>query len=308
LEDLMDADLDTLATALYARIDDTLKDRPDLAPWRPKVGIAPKLSDAELLTLAVLQALLGFAHEARWLRYAASRLRHLFPYLPGQAGYNKRLRRSTVQLQAMIRLLAEDTDVWADDTWLIDSTPIECGRSRPTTQRSNLAGWAGYGYCPSHSRYFWGLRLHLVCTPAGLPVTFALANPKVDERDVAIDLFEAEPGLLADRDGQVIIADKGYVSAEFERRLAAHGVELVRPARTDETRRRGTPQLRRLRQIIESVNNTLKTQLSLEDHRGRSAQGVIVRILQRLLALTAAIWHNHHSQRPVLRSLTAYDH
>src|SRR6266508_3296143 len=64
LEDLMDADLDTLATALYVRIDDTLKDRPDLAPWRPKVGIAPKLSDAELLTLAVMQALLGFAHEA----------------------------------------------------------------------------------------------------------------------------------------------------------------------------------------------------------------------------------------------------
>ncbi|MDQ0380931.1 hypothetical protein FB470_004925 [Amycolatopsis thermophila] len=38
-------------------------------------------------------------------------------------------------------------------------------------QRSNLAGWAGYGYCASHSRFFWGLRLHLICTPAGLPVT-----------------------------------------------------------------------------------------------------------------------------------------
>ncbi|HYJ57489.1 MAG TPA: hypothetical protein VEX40_18665, partial [Mycobacterium sp.] len=66
----MDADLDTLATALYARIDDTLKACPELAPWRPKVGIAPKLSDAELLTLAVMQALLGFAAEARWLRHA----------------------------------------------------------------------------------------------------------------------------------------------------------------------------------------------------------------------------------------------
>ena len=89
----MDADLDTLATALYARIDDTLKARPDLQPWRPKVGIVPKLSDAELLTLAVMQVLLGFAAEAR-LRHARSHLTHLFPYLPGQAGYNKRLRRS----------------------------------------------------------------------------------------------------------------------------------------------------------------------------------------------------------------------
>jgi hypothetical protein len=304
----VDADLDTLAIALYARIDDTLKDRPELAPWRPKVGIAPKLSDAELLTLAVLQVLLGHSNETGWLRYARKHLSPLFPYLPGQAGYNKRLRKSVVQLQAMIRLLAEDTDVWADDTWLIDSTPIECGRSRTTTQRSNLAGWAGYGYCASHSRFFWGLRLHLVCTPAGLPITFALANPKVDERDVAIDMFEVEPALLAGRDGQTIIADKGYASAEFERRLAEHGVELVRPARADEPGRRGAPQLRHLRQIIESVNNTLKAQLNIEHHGGRTAQGVTVRVLQRLLALTAAVWHNHHRRQPVLRSLTAYDH
>lgn len=304
----MDADLDTLATALYARIDDTLKDRPELCPWRPKVGIAPKLSDAELLTLAVLQALLGFNEETRWLRHARVHLRHLFPYLPGQSGYNKRLRKSTGQLQALIRVLAEDTDVWADDTWLLDSTPVECGRSRPTVKRSNLAGWAGYGYCASHSRFFWGLRLHVVATPAGLPIAFALANPKIDERDVAIDLFDSDPTLLAGRAGQVIIADKGYASTEFEKRLAGHGVELIRPARRNEKPRPGAQFLRPLRQIIESINATLKGQLSLEHHGGHSQQGVLTRVLQRLLALTAAIWHNHHSGQPVLRSLTAYDH
>jgi hypothetical protein len=304
----MDADLDTLATALYCRIDDTLADHPELRPWRPRVGIAPKLSDAELLTLAVLQVLLGFEYEARWLRHAREHLKHLFPYLPGQAGYNKRLRKSALQLQALIRVLATDTEVWADDTWLIDSTPVECGRSRPTAKRSNLAGWAGYGYCASHSRFFWGLRLHLVATPAGLPVAFALANPKTDERDVAIDLFESDPALLAGRDRQVLIADKGYASGEFEARLAHRGIELIRPARRDERPRRGARQLKPLRQIIESINATLKTQLSLERHGGHSRQGVLVRVLQRLLALTAAIWHNHHSDQHVLRSLTAYDH
>jgi hypothetical protein len=304
----MDADLDTLATALYVYIDDTLADRPELRPWRPKVGIAPKLSDAELLTLAVLQVLQGFEHEARWLRHARVHLKHLFPYLPGQAGYNKRLRKSASQLQALIRVLGEDTDVWADDTWLIDSTPVECGRSRPTAQRSNLAGWAGYGYCASHSRYFWGLRLHLIATPAGLPVAFALANPKTDEREVAIDLLDSDPALLAGRQGQTLIADKGYTSASFESRLAGHGIELLRPARRNEPPRRGARHLKPLRQIIESINATLKTQLSLERHGGHSQQGVLVRVLQRLLALTAAIWHNHHAGQPVLRSLTAYDH
>ena len=80
----VDADLDTLATALYVRTDDLLKASPDRAPWRPPVGIAPKISDAELVTLAVMQALLGFTSEARWLRYARAHLRHLFP-LPAPA-------------------------------------------------------------------------------------------------------------------------------------------------------------------------------------------------------------------------------
>ena len=304
----MDADLDTLTIALYARIDDTLKDHPELRPWRPKIGIAPKLSDAELLTLAVLQVLQGFNHEARWVRHARLSLCHLFPYLPGQAGYNKRLRRSAVQLQALIRVLAEDTDVWADDLWLIDSTPVECGRSRPTAKGSNLAGWAGYGYCASHSRYFWGLRLHLVCTPAGLPVTFALANPKTDERDVALDMFDHDPTLFDGRVAQTIVADKGYASGEFETRLAEHGVALIRPPLKREPNRPKVKQLKPIRQIVESVFDTMKGQLSLEQHGGHSQQGVLVRVLQRLLALTAAIWHNHHSGQPVLRSLTAYDH
>jgi len=304
----MDTDLDALATALYVRVDDLLLDRPELVPPRPRIGLHPKLSDAELVTLSVLQVLLGFEDEARWVRYAKAHLRHLFPYVPGQSGYNKRLRKAASMLRSVMRILATDIDAWADDTWLIDSTPVECGRSRPTAQRSNLAGWAGYGYCASHSRYFWGLRLHLVTTPAGLPVTFALANPKTDERDVALDIFEADPDLLAGRAGQTLVADKGYASAEFERRLAEHGIDLVRPAMKRERPRPGARQLRSIRQIIESVNATLKSQLSLERHGGHSPQGVATRVIQRLFALTAAIWHNHHTGQPVLRSLTAYDH
>lgn len=304
----MDTDLDALATALYVRVDDLLLDRPELVPPRPRIGLQPKLSDAELVTLSVLQVLLGFEDEARWVRYATAHLRHLFPYVPGQSGYNKRLRKAASMLRSMMRILATDIDAWADDTWLIDSTPVECGRSRPTAKRSNLAGWAGYGYCASHSRYFWGLRLHLVTTPAGLPVTFALANPKTDERDVALDIFDSDPELLAGRAGQTLVADKGYASAEFEQRLADHGIELIRPAMKRERPRRGARQLRSIRQIIESVNATLKSQLSLERHGGHSPQGVATRVIQRLFALTTAIWHNHHTGQPVLRSLTAYDH
>ena len=304
----MNADLDALATELYVAIDDILIADPGLVPARPTVGIAPRLSDAELLTLAVLQALLGYHDEARFIRYAHAHLTPLFPYLPGRPAYNKRLRRSVAMLHGVTRRLARRCAAWWDDVWLIDSTPVECGRSRQTAQRSDLAGTAGYGYCASHSRYFWGLRLHLIATPAGLPIAYALTNPKDDERLVARDLLESDPDLSTRRAGQTLIADKGYRSAELDAALADHGATLIRPAFKSEPPRPGQRFLRPFRQIIESINQTLKFQLDLERHAARTLPGVAARVLQRLLALTAVIWHNEHTAAPTTRSLTTYDH
>jgi DDE family transposase len=300
--------LDTLATALYVQTDDLLKESPHLAPWRPEVGIEPKLSDAELITLAVMQALLGFTSEARWLRHAHAHLRHLFPYLPRQSGYNKRLRAAASLIRHCIRALAAGTTGWTDDVWVVDSTPVECGRSRETAKRSDLAGWAEYGYCASHSRFFWGLRLHLVCTLHGLPVAFALTGAKADEREVLTGMFTADPELVATRPGQTLIGDKNYFGAAFEAAIAGAGIKLLRPARKGEPARAGAHLFKPLRQIIESVNDTFKGQLDLEQHGGHTPAGVMVRVLQRVLALTAVIWHNDTTGQPTLRSLVGYDH
>jgi hypothetical protein len=303
----VNADLDTLATALYVTIDDALINHPHWAPERPEIGIAPKLSDAELLTLAVLQALLGYTSEARFIRYAHTHLKPMFPYLPGRPGYNKRLRNAVNTMRHITALLSRSCPSYTDDIWLVDSTPVECGRSRETAKRSDLAGWATYGYCASHSRYFWGLRLHIIATPSGLPVAFALTSAKHDERQIAADMISIDPDLH--RPGQVLIADKGYRSAAFETDLAEAGITLIRPAYKGEKPRPLQQFLRPFRQIIESVNQTLKAQLDLERHGARKPQGVAARICQRLLALTTAIWHNETTNQPgPARSLTAYDH
>ncbi|GII58535.1 transposase [Planotetraspora thailandica] len=297
----MTKDLNTLLTALYVKIDDWLS-------TTPRFGRPPKLTDAELLTLAVAQVLLGIRSEARWLRFIPHHLPGAFPYLPGPSGYNKRLRAALPLLKQAIRALATDSDLWTDPVWVVDSTPVECGRSRATAQRSNLAGLAGYGYCASHSRFFWGLRLHLICTPAGLPITWALANPKIDERQVLMAALDHDPGLTADRPNLLIIADKGYVSTELDAYLAERGVRLLRPSYRNRTPRAGEQYLKPIRQLIESVNDTLKGQLDLELHGGRTPLGVAVRVAQRILALTAAIWHNRTTGQPITRSLIAYDH
>jgi len=304
----VDADLDSLATALYVKTDDLLKAFPERAPARPKVGITPRITDAELVTLAVMQALLGFTSETRWLRFAREQLHHLFPYLPKQSGYNKRLRKMGATMAWLIGAVGRDTSCWSDDVWVVDSTPVECARSRDTVARSELAGFAEYGYCASHTRYFWGLRLHLLCTLAGLPVGFALTGAKADERQVLLDMLTSDPNLLAARTGQIVIGDKNYFGAQFEATLADAGIRLLRPARKGETRRAGSRFFKPLRQTIESINDTLKGQLDLEAHGGRTPAGVFARIWQRILAMTAVIWHNDHTGQPVKRSLLAYDH
>ena len=125
----MDKDIETLATALYVKIDDMLADWPDLAPARPATGIPLTLSDAELLTMAVMSALLGFTSERRWLRFVNKDLAQMFPRRIGQSGYNKRLRKAFFLFIRVIRMLAMDTSLWSDDVWVVDSTPVQCGCS-----------------------------------------------------------------------------------------------------------------------------------------------------------------------------------
>lgn len=285
-----------------------LKDWPDLAPERPVDSFVPTLSDAELLTMAVMSALLGFTSERRWLRYVRENLAGMFPRPIGQSGYNKRVRKAFFLFIRVIRMLAIDTSLWSDDVWVVDSTPVECGRSRETARRSDAAGWAEYGYCASHSRYFWGLRLHLVCTLHGLPVLFALAGAKADERETLMGMLDAGRDVVNDHLGQTVIGDKNYFGRTFEADLTERELVLLRPVRKGEARRAGQNLFKPLRQVIESVNWTLKGQLDLERHGGRTPEGILARVLARILALTAAIWHNDKTTQPVKRSLTAFDH
>lgn len=302
----MDNDLNTLATALYVATDDYLNTHPDLLPVRPPSGFPPQISDAELIVLAIMEALLGFTSERRFVRYAHKHLTSIFPYLPQQSGYHKRQRTLTAVMQHVMVHLATSTGLLGDGVWVVDSTPVECGRSRQTVQRSDLAGVAEYGYCASHSRFFWGLRLHLISTLHGMPVGYAVTGAKADERATLLTMLDTAPVPVPA--GQVIMTDKGYNGAWLEEELNDGGVELIRPARKGEDPRPGRQFLKPLRQRIESVFDTLKGQLGLEHHGGRTLSGVISRIVRRLLALTAVIWHNHATGQPVLRSLIAYDH
>lgn len=300
----MKTELNTLLVTLYVHLDDRILPAIGLSRDRSP-GRKPALNDVELLCLLVAQHLLGIASDRKWIRYARAHLRGMFPNIPKQSGWGKRVRGATGLLSAVITELARDTPSWGEVTRLIDSTPVPCGKSRETVKRSALAGHAGYGYCASHSRFFWGFRLYLICTPDGMPVVWGLANPKIGEREAAQAMLDHDRHLIAP--GQVIIGDKGFAGREFENFITEDlGAHLIRPDRKDENPRFG--KLGGIRQWVESVFDTLKGQLTLEDHGGRTPAGVYARVAARLLALAAGIWHNWLTNAPAKRSLIAYDH
>jgi hypothetical protein len=299
-------DLDTLLTALYVLIDDhVIGSGHRSGPGHPK-----RLSDAELVCLAVAQVLLGARSEHHWLRMCYGRLGHLFPYVPRQPGYHKRLKAAAPLICQATLYLASLCPSWGDQLRLLDATAIPCGTSRQTVRRSDLAGWANYGYCAAHSRWYWGLKLYLLATADGMPVTWCLADPKIGEREVAEELLAhgRETGAL--RDKMIVLADKGLAGRQMEHYAADQvKVLLARPDRKDEKKRR-FGNLAGMRQWIEAIFDTLKDQLALERHGGRTPAGVYARIAQRILALAAAIWNNWrtHPGTPAKRSLIAYDH
>jgi hypothetical protein len=287
------ANLDALLTALYVRVD-------DLLPKRRGPGHPPRITDAELIALAVAQMFLAIPNDRKFLALARWRLGHLFPYLPQQPGYNKRLRALAPTIARVITELAVTSPSFCDNLRLMDSTPVPCGQSRETARRSELAGHAAYGWCKSHSRYFWGFRLYVLCAPDGMPICFELAAANVAERVVAAEMLDR-----VDLTGYTVMADKGFAGADFEQHMAALGARFMRPDRKDEPRRHGS--LGPVRQWIESVFWTCKGQLTLEAHGGRTIVGLCTRVALRLLALAAGLVHNHDIGDPG-RHFAAYGH
>ena len=285
------ADLDLLLIAVFCTAD-------DLLPEKPK-NARRSVTDAEVVTLSVAQAIMGIPSDPRFLAVARKRLDHLFPKLPGRPGFYKRRARLADTIEALIAEFARRSPGWEDDLLLVDSTPVECARSRETVKRSALGDAADYGYCASHSRYFWGFRLHALFASDGTPRALALTSPKVGEREVCLGMLDR-----VERDGAVtVIGDKGYAGAQFEAAAAEIDALIVRPRRKDEPGK--GPHLAPIRQRIESIFWTCKDILTLERHGARTLHGLRTRLSTRFLALAAAITLNHQLDRPS-RSIATY--
>lgn len=264
----------------------------------PRPGPAGKVTDQELIALAVAQAMIGASSDRQFLGTIARLLPGWFAHLPDQTQFNRRLRRLTPWMTTVQLMLAE----WIaeGEIRLVDGTLIACANYPGCASHSHFAGHASYGYCPSKSRFVWGMRLVMICDVKGVPVGYDLVGPKTgDERACALELAPAHPG--------VWFADGGFWGCEYDSSMRLVGVTLITP---DKHRLGQRPPAEiakaRIRLVIESVFSTLKRQMRLEDHLAKTTPGLLTRIAQRLLALTLGIYLNLLLGRPA-RALAAYD-
>jgi hypothetical protein len=286
----MTACLETLVIAAYVFATSVLIPRP---------GPEGKITDHELIALAVAQAATGICSDRQFLGVIGRLLPGWFSHLPDQTQYNRRLRRltpwiTTVQLQ--VAELVADGPVR-----LVDGTLIACANYPGCASKSEFAGHASYGYCPSKSLFVWGMRLVLMADIKGTPVGYDLVGPKTgQERETAWALATAQPGSL-------LFADGGFWGAEYERTMRLIDVTLITPAKHKlDARPPAEIAKARTRLIVESVFSNLKGQMRLDDHLAKTLPGLIQRVAQRLLALTLAMLINILCGRPP-RALAAFD-
>src|SRR5918992_4199480 len=257
----------------------------------PRPGPAGKVTDQELIALAVAQAATGLCSDRQFLGMVDRLLPGYFPLLPDQSQYNRRLRRLTPQLatvQLMVAQLIAEGRVRP-----VDRPLIACANYPGCASQSHFAGHVGYGRCPSKSQFVWGMRLVLISDPKGVPVGYDLVGPKTgQERQAVVDLACGLPGTI-------LFCDKGLWGRELEAMIEHTGVELITPERYRLGERPPAELAKaRIRLVIESVFAHLKGQMRLDDHLAKTLGGLVQRIAQRLLALTLGIFCNLLAGRP----------
>jgi hypothetical protein len=290
LEHAVTASLETLVVAAYVFADSL---------WIPRPGPAGKITDKELIALAVCQAATGLPSDRQFLGLVGRLLPGWFSHLPDQTQYNRRLRRLAPQICTVQLMVAEL--IAEGQVRLADGTLIACANYPGCASHSHFAGHASFGYCPSKSQFVWGMRLVLLSDSKGVPVGYDLVGPKTgEERETAFELAQAHAG-------SALFADGGFWGAEYDRTLQLIDVQLVTPAKHKLGARPPSEVAKaRIRLVIESVFSNLKRQMRLEDHLAKTIGGLAQRIAQRLLALTLGIFINLLVGRPA-RALVAYD-
>ena len=291
----------TVLTPLFTIVDDTMKGSVMIQDALKRPGPAPRLSDSEVITLALYQELIGEPREDHFFRLHQASLRRFFPGLNERSRYNRRKRdlwSVILAVRVSLQLVLDAFEL--EETAVIDSAPVPCVSYKRSKQVSEFVGTADYGVCSSKAMKYFGYKLHSVVSLSGLIMGFLLTAANSYDNQPVVELLDSFSHHL-----KRLLGDGAYNDAALQRYLEQYrSLCLLAPTKANQASKRSPSaqkQLNRLRLICETVNAQLQEQLHLSKHSAKSTWGVMTRIAAKVTAHSVGMMGNTLLGRPALK-------
>src|SRR5229473_4932167 len=294
-------DLATVLTTLFTIVDDVMKGSAMIQDALKRPGPVPKLTDSEVITIALYQELIGEAREDHFFRLHQSSLLTFFPGLNERSRYNRRKR----DLWSVILAVRSSLQIVLDalqfeETAVVDSAPVPCVGYKRSKASSDFVGTADYGVCSSKAMKYFGCKFHSVVSLTGVIMGFVVTPASPYDNQVLVERLDSCSHHLTS-----LLGDGAFNDAALQSFLEQYrGLQLLAPTKANQPPKRSGQtqrQLNRLRLICETVNAQLQEQLHLSKHYAKSAWGLVTRIAAKLTAHSLGMMVNALCGRPLLR-------
>ena len=276
------ADTEEALTVLFCLIDDAYA---LLNPNGKRYEPLKRLSDSEVIALALFQQLRGVESERSFLRDAERFFSHLFPGVVRlyPSSFHRRVRKLRRFLEPLRREIVPEL-VGEPETLLVDSTLLEVLHPRQVSQSAGFdgAGWVRWG---SFSVY--GVKLHLLCAPNRVPISYELTPANVADISLTEELINE--AALGEEVARKLLGDLAYRSEDLREALAEVGILLA----TERSERRHGA-----RQHVEITISSLKRVFGLGETLATTLVGLATRISAKIAAYTYAFLVNRRLDRP----------
>ena len=291
----------TVLTTLFTIVDDVMKGSAVIQDALQRPGPAPRLTDSELVTIALYQELIGEPREDHFFRLHQASLLPFFPGLNERSRYNRRKRDLwsvilAVRISLQIVLDAHQFEEMA----VVDSAPVPCVGYKRSKASSDFAGRADYGVCSSKAMKYFGCKFHSVVSLSGVIMGFVVTPASPYDNQVLVELLDSCSHHLTS-----LLGDGAFNDAVLQSYLEQYrGLQLLAPTKVNQPAKRSQQaqrQLNRLRLICETVNAQLQEQLHLSKHYAKSTWGLVTRIAAKVTAHSLGMMVNALCGRPLLR-------
>jgi len=263
-----------------------------------KPGASPKFSDIEIIALSLASECLSIDSENYLFGKLRTEYRDDFPNLIDRSQYNVRRRKLLHKIESVRDKMASKL-ITQENIFIVDSMPVEvCKLSRSARSRvckENFETAPDKGFCSAQNNYYYGYKLHGICSVDGVFNSFDLTKASVHDIHYLQDVKEHISNAY-------LLGDRAYLSEKVQIDLFSYAnIKLNTPMRSNQHGyRKQSFLLRKARKRIETLFSQLCDQFMIRRNYAKSFDGFRTRILAKLTALTILQFINKFfNNRPV---------